>query len=98
MSFRLSCKAEDDIIQLYLSGVRDFGAAQAEDYYAGLEPVLTFLANYPSAARERREINPSVRIHRYRSHLIVYVIEDPGILVLRIRHGREDWAMSPGGE
>lgn len=98
MSFRLSRKAEDDIIQLYLSGVRDFGAAQAEGYYAGLEPVLTFLANYPSAARERREINPSVRIHRYRSHLIVYVIEDPGILVLRIRHGREDWAMSPGGE
>lgn len=92
MTYRLSRKAEDDIIQLYLRGARDFGVAQAERYYAGLEAIFSFLADYPLAARERLEIHPPVRVHPYKSHLIVYLAEeDGGVLILRIRHGHEDW-------
>jgi toxin ParE1/3/4 len=66
-----------------------FGEQQAEKYYAGLERIFEFLSDTPKAARERKEITPPVRIHPYQSHIIVYLIDDHGnILILRIRHGR----------
>lgn len=44
-------------------------------------------------ARERHEISPPVRIHPFKAHLVVYRVEDNGdILIIRIRHGHEDWA------
>jgi toxin ParE1/3/4 len=98
MSYRLSRKAEDDLIQIYVAGTRGFGAAQAERYYAGLETAFAFLADYPQAARERVEILPPVRIHPYRSHVIVYVVDDEGVLILRVRHGREDWESQPSDD
>ena len=96
MAYRLSVKAEEDIVRAYREGGRLFGAAQAEEYYAGLERVFQFLADTPEAARERTEITPPVRIHPYKSHLIVYVIDAGNdVLILRFRHGREDWENGP---
>ena len=95
MRYRLTLSAEADIARLYVDGVRHFGPAQAESYFAGLEAALEFLADYPRAARERREIDPPVRIHRCRSHMIVSLIDGPGPLILRVRHAREDWEASP---
>ena len=65
---------------------------QADAYAAGFWDTVAFLADFPRAARLRQEVDPPVRAHPYRSHLIVYAIEEDGIAVLRIRHGREDWA------
>ncbi|MBL4720507.1 MAG: type II toxin-antitoxin system RelE/ParE family toxin [Alphaproteobacteria bacterium] len=97
MSYKLSVKAEEDLIHAYREGVRMFGTEQAEKYYVGLERVFRFLSDTPKAARERTEITPPVRVHPYRSHIIVYLINDKGnILILRIRHGREDWESAPG--
>lgn len=96
MVYKLSVKAEEDLIHAYREGVRMFGEEQAEKYHAGLNRVFLFLSNTPKAARERTEITPPVRIHPYRSHIIVYLADDNGnILILRIRHGREDWENSP---
>jgi toxin ParE1/3/4 len=92
MGYRLSRKAEDDLIAIYHIGVDEFGAAQAEGYFTGLEEAFSFLASHPRAARERREISPPVRAHRYKSHLIVYILDGDDVLILRIRHAREDWA------
>ena len=96
MSYRISRKAEDDIVQLYLTGVRLFGAAQAERYHEGLERVFEFVAAHPLAVRERSEIDPPVRIHPYGAHLVIYMADDEGVLILRVRHGREDWIGDPG--
>lgn len=96
MTYRLSRKAEADVIQLYVEGVEAFGAAQAEAYLSGLERAFAFLAEFPLAARERTETMPPVRIHPYQSHIIVYVVEGRRITILRVRHGREDWEPAPG--
>lgn len=48
-------------------------------------------------ARVRGEFEPPVRIHPWKAHVIVYVIEGDDILVVRVRHGREDWARDPAG-
>lgn len=63
MSYKLSRKAEDDIVQIYVTGFREFGAEQAERYHAGLEATFTFLADFPRAARERTELRHQSRAH-----------------------------------
>lgn len=90
--YRLSRAASDDISHIFLDGLECFGLAQADRYHEGMAAAFEFLAAYPQAARLRDEIRPSVRVHPYRSHLILYdIMEDGRILILRVRHGREDW-------
>ncbi|MGI4878307.1 MAG: type II toxin-antitoxin system RelE/ParE family toxin [Janthinobacterium lividum] len=90
-SYRLTRAADDDIDAIFFAGIAMFGEAHAETYYAGLTAALDFLADNPFAARLRCEIEPPVRAWRYKAHLIVYDVEVDGILVLRVRHGSEDW-------
>ena len=90
-AYRLTRAAADDVENIYFDGLAQFGFEQAEAYYAGLLATLVFLADYPGAARLREELSVPARIHRYRSHLIIYEIVDGDVLVVRIRHGREDW-------
>ena len=91
-SYRLTRAASDDLVDIFIDGTDRFGRAQADKYHDGMEAVFAFLAEYPRAARLRQEINPPVRAHPYKAHLIVYDIEpDNGIVILRVRHSREDW-------
>jgi len=93
MGFLLSRAAEEDIIGIAEVGVRLFGTSQARQYHDGLFAILDLIAANPRMARERLEISPPVRIHPFKAHLVVYRIEEGGdILVIRVRHGHEDWA------
>lgn len=92
---RLSQQADDDILRLYVEGAYRFWHEAAENYYSGLQRTLAFLSEYPFAARERFEIRPPVRIHPFWTHVIVYAVDDRGVLILRVRHARENWGPSP---
>ncbi|WP_283193674.1 type II toxin-antitoxin system RelE/ParE family toxin [Rhizobium sp. AN80A] len=93
MSFKLSVEAEEDIITIAAQGVRLFGVAQARRYHDDLYGLLDLIAGNPLIARERDEIHPPVRVHPFKVHLVVYRIEDDdSILIIRIRHGHDDWA------
>lgn len=90
--YTLSRKAEEDIIAIFIYGVAEFGIQQAERYHDLLENTFQFLAENPEAARERPEITPPVRIHPIESHVVIYTVDaDEYILIVRVRHGREDW-------
>jgi toxin ParE1/3/4 len=91
--YKLSRKAEEDIIAIFMYGVSQFGIQQAERYHDLLERTFQFLAENPEAARERAEITPAVRIHPIESHIVIYTVDEGGdVFVVRVRHGREDWA------
>jgi len=61
----------------------------------GLSAIFEFLADYPQAARLREEISPPVRVHPYKAHLVIYDVGDEDkVIILRVRHGREDWISS----
>lgn len=91
MSFRLSLAAEDDIIGIAEEGVRLFGPAQARQYHDDLFAILELIAANPRMARERHELSPPMRIHPFKAHLVIYRIEEDGVLIVRVRHGHEDW-------
>lgn len=93
MGFRLSVAAEEDIIGIAEQGVRLFGFMQAGRYHDDLFALFDLIAANPRMARERLELSPPMRIHPFKAHLVVYKIEDDGdILIVRVRHGHEDWA------
>jgi toxin ParE1/3/4 len=91
VGYRLSRKAEDDILHIYATGAVEFGLEQAERYHAGLEQAFAFLSNFPRAAPERPELGRPTRVHPYKSHIILYRLDEEGILIQRVRHGSEDW-------
>lgn len=96
MAYKLSRKAEDDIVDIYLHGAERFGVAQAEAYATDLEKVFEFLSDTPEAARERTEISPPVRCHPHGAHMVIYIVEsNVDVFILRIRHSREDWVSDP---
>lgn len=93
MPYRTTRAADADIIAIYATGAASFGTAQAERYHAGLVETFDLLAANPGMARERAEFSPPVRVHPHRAHVIVYVGDEHGILIVRVLHGRQDPAL-----
>jgi toxin ParE1/3/4 len=91
MAYRTTRQADEDIIDIYRWGCRKFGQPQAERYHEGLAATLDLIGDNPRIARERTEFNPPVRLHAYQAHMIVYVVDDHGVLIVRVLYGRQDW-------
>ena len=96
-AYRLTPAAQADLAAIWTYTAETWSEAQAEAYVSGIRNALDMLLGMPEIARERTEITPPVRIHRHRSHIIVYRIELPYLAVIRIRHGHEDWVDDPAG-
>ena len=98
MAYRLSRRAKEDLIAIYVDGAAAFGVRQAEAYFARLERAFGLIADNPRIARERVEIVPPVRIHPCGAHIVIYVVEpNDDVLIVRVRHSREDWIDNPAG-
>ena len=95
MAYKLSRKAEDDIIEIYVAGVEMFGVDQAERYHDALERTFDFLSDFPFAGAERPELRDSSRVHPYKSHIIIYRLDGSDIFIQRVRHASEDWIVRP---
>jgi len=96
MAFRLTVQAEEDIVGIAEAGLRLFGETQALSYHQQLFEMFELIAANPQMARERHEITPPVRVHPFKAHLIIYILTEPDdVLIVRIRHSREDWMEEP---
>jgi len=92
MAYRLTRKAAEDIGRIYVDSAEKFGLKQADAYHDLLANAFRYLAENPRAARIRAELAGDIRIHPVKSHIVIYQIEPSGkILILRVRHGHEDW-------
>lgn len=92
MQLRLSPQAANDLEHLYLDGVAHFGRRQTDTYVGGLRRVFELIAANPQMAGLRVEITPPVRAHPHGSHIVIYEITAEQVLILRIRHARENWS------
>lgn len=91
MVVRLHSEAETDLDEVYLEGLRLFGPNQAAVYLRSLNVAFDRIAAQPYAYSERTEFDPPLRVCPHKSHLILYRVEGEDIVILRVRHGREDW-------
>ena len=88
--FRLSRRAEQDLVAIYLFGYEKFGVAQAERYQEGLFEAIRFVAANPLVMRERCEFRRPIRLFPYSSHIIAYAIVGGDVLIVRVLHGHQD--------
>lgn len=95
MNYRLSHAAKQDIIAIYLDGVRQFGLAQADDYHHILQATFELIAQHPKMGALRSDVEPQVRMHPCGSHIIIYTVDAKSAFILRIRHHRENWLQTP---
>ncbi len=88
--FRLSERAERDLIEIYDYTEENFGAYQADAYHAGLERSFDLLAHFPRIGRAVDEIAPGFRRFRFQAHAVFYT-EESGFVLIRsvLRQARE---------
>jgi toxin ParE1/3/4 len=68
-----------------------FGVVQAEQYFVDLIGCFDLLAERPRIGRERPELNPPMRVHFHKAHIIAYHVTADEILIVRVLDGRQDW-------
>ena len=97
MAIEFSRAAEEDLLGIFLHGIKEHGLTQAERYKAQLDRNFRILSDHPGIARLRQEITPPVRVYPARKHMIVYTVLEDGktVFVLRVRHHRENWMENP---
>ncbi len=87
-SYRLTQRAEGDLLEIYVFGIERFGLAQAERYHQDMELCFGLLAENPRMGREAPQIALGVRRHEHGSHVILYEETDSAVLILAIVHSR----------
>lgn len=88
--FRVTDAAQADIREIGRYTQQKWGKAQRRIYLNGLDERFRLLASQPTLAVERKEFDPPVRIHHYQSHMIIYVTNADGILIVRVLHRSMD--------
>lgn len=86
--YRLTRQADQNLIDIYLFTLEQFGFAQAEKYTESMKQCIEMLAGSPRMGRAADDIRPGIRRHEHESHVIFYREDESGILVLAIIHRR----------
>ena len=84
--------ARYDLMDIYGYTYRTFGLAQADRYDADIRSSIRTAALFTQVGRPYAT-RRGARFHRYNSgrHVIFYLVESDGILIVRILHGRMDF-------
>ena len=61
---------------------------QAERYMESMDDCFSMLGRHPKMGRLAKPIGLNVRRHEHGSHVILYVEEPGGVLILAVIHGR----------
>ena len=85
-SYRLSKRADTDLIEVFVFGIEQFGLSQAETYQNQLAHCFERLADNPRLGRKADTIGEGVRRHESGSHVVLYEEEQGGVLILALVH------------
>lgn len=91
-AYRLAALADDDLRGIFWQGIERFGPRQTERYLSTLEEVFEHLGQFPRSGRMRKDVSPPARVYLHGAHVIIYEQDDDGVLILRVRAARENWA------
>jgi toxin ParE1/3/4 len=86
--FRLSRRAEADLLGIGEFTLRKWGKSQASRYIDELETCCEMLADNPALGRPCDHVRPGLRRHERGKHVLFYRPERNGLLVSRILHQR----------
>ncbi|ETX06588.1 MAG: hypothetical protein ETSY2_16230 [Candidatus Entotheonella gemina] len=90
MSYRLSREAQADVEAIYRHSYDQFGERQGDLYYEGLVERFEWLDDHPLFGRSASELAPGLRRSEYQSHVVFYLPEASGVLIVRVLHVHMD--------
>jgi len=96
--YRLTAAAERDLLHVLNDGLDRFGRRQAIAYHDSFTSLFERLVDFPRLYRERRLRRGVARVAPHGVHVVIYVLAEDSVLILRVRHGREDWAEEDLGD
>ncbi|WP_298238072.1 type II toxin-antitoxin system RelE/ParE family toxin [uncultured Algibacter sp.] len=84
-NYKLSGKAEADLIGIYTYSIRNFGLKQSRTYLKDLESFFNELATRPELERDASLFAHGLKFYNYQSHVIFYQFIDTNhILIVRV--------------
>ena len=90
VDFRLSPRAETDLAEIADYTIETFGVEQARRYRDGLVACFQSLAQNPRLGRSVEWLATGLRRFEHRSHAVFYVVDERGVVVVRVLHVRMD--------
>jgi toxin ParE1/3/4 len=91
-SYRISKRADTDILQIVIYTTEHFGTRQAQRCHAGLERTFQVLARNPGRGRSTPEVGSNLWRCNYESHIVFYRPSTDGVLIVRVLHQAMDAA------
>ena len=85
-AYRLTQGADNDLGSIYEYTTLAFGLERAQTYVTGLHERFEDLAARPALGRSAEPLAPGLRRYPYRSHVVFYVPDDKGVLIVRVLH------------
>lgn len=82
--YKLSLKAEKDLVQLYEYGIETFGLNKAKAYLMGMHTLFQLLGDNSELGKNASELEFSLKQFVYKSHIIFYFIKEHDILMVRV--------------
>ena len=86
--YRVSGRADADLLDIYLFGAAHFGRPQAVQYQMSFQHCFELLAENPRMGRTSPTIQAGLRRHEHGSHVILYREEADHVLIVAVLHGR----------
>lgn len=89
MTYRLRGEAVEDLRGIWSYSEAQWGPAQAEYYLRTVERQLDWIAENPTSGK----LVPGIPGYRQRaagSHMIIYRLDDQGVIVIRVLHQKMD--------
>lgn len=87
--YRLSPKARDDMENVWLYTLSQWGPEQTEKYIDDLAASFDLLTTNPRLVKNFDNIRPGYRKHPTLRHVIYYREDDYGIAVIRVLHDHQ---------
>ncbi len=86
--YRVSKRANANLIDIYVYGSEQFGERRAVAYQKSLQACFEVIARHPKIGRTSPTIRPGLRRHEHGSHVILYREESDSVLIIAVLHGR----------
>ena len=89
--YRLSGKAEADLVDIARYTLRKHGVEQQRRYIDGLYTFFEIIAVTPKLGHSAPQISPHTRVRRYeKDHLVYYRIVGQMVEIARVLHGKQE--------
>jgi len=90
--FKLSKKAERDLVNIAKYTIQNFGEQQSIKYKTELQDCIIRLVKNPKLGRSAAQFHPNLRRYNFKAHSVFYEVTDYGIFIVRVLGQQMDFA------